>query len=375
MKIGILKLPLYTNYGGILQAYALQTILERMGHNVVIFDTPKFLRLPLWRYPIVYPKRIIQKYILKKGNRILSEQYKNKIYPIVTQHIITFINQYINRLEVSDFKNLSNYDFDAIIVGSDQIWRPIYYPKIENAFLKFAEQWNIKRISYAASFGTDKWEYSRKQTKQCARLVQKFDFVSVREESGVQFCKKYFNIAASLVLDPTMLLDKKDYINLFLKSEVQKSPGNLLVYILDETPDINILVDTISKKHKLIPFRVNSRIENSKALVSDCIQPPVEQWLRGFYDAELIITDSFHACVFSIIFGKPFLVVGNKHRGLSRINTLLNYFSLQKRLIVDYTSFCSDVLFNYQTQEVLDKLDLLRKQSIGLLYESLEREV
>ena len=79
------------------------------------------------------------------------------------------------------------------MVGSDQVWRPMYYPtKIENAYLDFARDWNVKRMAYAASFGTSDWEYTAGQTRRCRELLRKFDVVSVREESAVGLCRKFF---------------------------------------------------------------------------------------------------------------------------------------------------------------------------------------
>ena len=75
------------------------------------------------------------------------------------------------------------------------------------------------------------------------------------------------------------------------------------------------------------------------APLAERVQPPVEQWLRGFYDAEFVVTDSFHACVFSILFHKPFIVVGNARRGMSRFKSLLSIFALGDRLVMDVTQF------------------------------------
>ena len=90
---------------------------------------------------------------------------------------------------MNDFNALNPNDFDAFIVGSDQVWRRLYMPDIYREYLSFAEGWNVRRISYAASFGTEEWEYSPLETTECRRLLQKFDAVSVREASGVSLCK------------------------------------------------------------------------------------------------------------------------------------------------------------------------------------------
>lgn len=334
MRIGILTLPLHTNYGGILQAYALQTVLERMGHEVVVIDQPYGWMLPLWKRPLVYTKRVIKKCILRQKKTVILEERKRKEeFPIVSQHIQRFIEKYIHRKVVNSLNEIQEGDFDAIVVGSDQIWRPRYNKKIENAYLAFAENWNIKRIAYAASFGTDDWEYTPKQTIACRELLKKFDAVSVREESGVQLCKEHFGVEAQHVLDPTMLLDKEDYIHLIESSNIPKSKGTLFNYILDETPEKRVLIERIVKEKKLIPFKVNSRVEERNAPLEERIQLSVEEWLRGFYDAEFVVTDSFHACVFSILFDKPFVVIGNKKRGMARFDSLLKLFHLENRMV------------------------------------------
>ena len=333
MKIAILTLPLHTNYGGILQAYALQTVLERMGHEAcLIEERRKRLHLPLWKAPLSYGKRIV-KNLIGHSFPIFYEQKRNREGPIERQYTDKFINSYIKRRIIENFSEVKEDDFDVIIVGSDQIWRPKYFTKINTAYLDFTEGWNIKRLAYAASFGTDEWEYTPEQTEECGRLLKKFDAVSVREESGAELCQKHFNVKATHVLDPTMLLEAKDYIKLFEEANTPKSNGTLLIYILDETPQKATFIEKIANQKGLIPFRANSKVENWKTPLHERIQPPVEQWLRGFYDAEFVVTDSFHACVFSILFNKPFVVVGNIERGVSRLKSLLSLFRLGDRLI------------------------------------------
>lgn len=339
MKIGIVTLPLHINYGGILQAYALQTVLERMGHQVVVFNHEMKYSLPLWRRPLSYTKRFIKKYFLgRKAVRIFEEQYRRKEYSIISQHTQSFIDKYIHSYNIRSFTELKSKDFDAIIVGSDQVWRPIYFmpmfrSSIENAYLDFAKGWNIKRVAYAASFGTEDWEYTPVQTEHCKNLLKLFDLVTVREESGVRLSKEQFGVDALHVLDPTMLLNKEDYIKLFDVANIPKSSGKLLNYILDETSEKTEIINQIAAEKALVPFRVNSKVENPNVPIEERIQPPVEVWIRGFYDAEFVVTDSFHACVFSIIFGKPFVVIGNKDRGMARFESLLKMFNLEDCLV------------------------------------------
>lgn len=332
MKIGILTLPLHTNYGGILQAYALQTVLERMGHEVCLIEKKReLLPFPLWKAPLVYGKRILN----LSGNAlpVFHEQKVNREMSVIRQNTDNFINRYIKRRIVKDYSVIKNTDFDVIIVGSDQIWRPKYFHEIEHAYLDFTKGWNIRRIAYAASFGTDEWEYTPKQTIVCKDFVKQFNAVSVRESTAVDLCHKFFDIKAQHVLDPTMLLLQDDYIRLFKNANTPKSKGTLLNYILDETPEKVALIDKVAKEKDLVPFRVNSKVGNSNIPLEERIQPSVEQWLRGFYDAEFVVTDSFHACVFSILFNKPFIAIGNAERGMSRFTSLLRMFGLENRIV------------------------------------------
>lgn len=372
MKIGILTLPLHTNYGGILQAYALQTVLERMGHEVVVFDTPK--KMWLSRLANMFFRTCT---FLKQENKcnLLFASRGNLQQAVISHDIVSFLKNQIKRREVACFDELKPDDYDAIVVGSDQVWRPIYFPAwngqlIENAFLAFAQDWNIKRIAYAASFGTDNWEYSDEQTKKCGKLLKDFDAVSSRETNGVKLCKMKFDVNAQHVLDPTMLLDIEDYKCLFKKANTPKSRGTLLNYVLDATEKINNLIDNVAIEKHLIPFAVNNPFEHdgTKSL-QQRIKPSVETWLRGFYDAEFVITDSFHACVFSILFKKQFVVVGNKERGMSRFESLLKMFGLEDRLVDESTEIEKLKFIDYI--EVFKKLDVLRSKSIGFLKQNL----
>lgn len=334
MRIGILTLPLHTNYGGILQAYALQAVLERMGHEVHVIEKKRRpLSIPIQKMPFCYGKRIVKNIIGRKCP-IFYEQKYNREQPIIRQNTDKFIKKYIHIAEYDDFSDIKESEYDAIVVGSDQVWRPKYFKgKIENAFLDFAKDWNIKRIAYAASFGTDKWEYTQEQTERCGELLKLFNFVSVRETSGINLCISHFGVEAELEPDPTMLLAVEDYIQLFKESDTPKSSGTLLYYILNETPAKEAWIKRLADVKGLTPFNVKSKSNKITSPLADRIQPSVEQWLRGFYDASLIVTDSFHACVFSILFNKTFLVFPNETRGTARIQSLLSSFNMNNRMI------------------------------------------
>ena len=338
MKIGILTLPLHNNYGGILQAYALQTVLKRMGHDAVVIDKSREIKLPILSFSryFLYFKLLAHKVLVDRNTTIFWARKHNREYKVMSTYTLPFIQQYIKRfIAARDYLNIKQGDFDAFVVGSDQVWRPKYFGQniISNAFLSFAKDWDVKRISYAASFGTEEWEYTEMQTLECKEWIKRFDAVSVRESSAVQLCKEHLNADALHVLDPTMLLSATDYIQLFKDAITPRSSGSLMCYILDETEDKQKVVSNVEETLHLTAFSVNSKYEVRTAPLEERIQPPVEAWLRGFYDAEFVLTDSFHACVFSILFEKPFIVYGNKDRGMARFHSLLSIFGLENRLV------------------------------------------
>lgn len=350
MRIGIYTQPLHSNYGGLLQAWALQNVLRRMGHDVVTFQPDMRMRLSWKRALVVYPLRFVR-YILGKSDVVRYEHAYNEIQCVTTANTRGFVEGNINYRKYRKISALREKDYDMIIVGSDQVWRPCYnnsfYNSIENSFLDFAQSWNIKRIAYAASFGTDEWEFTEEETKKCAALAKLFDAVSVREMSGIGLCRDKLGVDAVHVLDPTLLLDREDYVSLIEKNGRTIRPkGQLMCYILDETKEKKDLIALIADTKNLIPFRANARIDDATATLSEKVQPPVEQWLRDFLDAEFVVTDSFHACVFSIIFNKPFVVLGNRERGMARFMSLMEMFGLTDHLLYSIDDYQTSRMYS-----------------------------
>ena len=225
---------------------------------------------------------------------------------------------------------------------------------------------DIKRLAYAVSFGTDQWEYNKEQTAHCCELIKLFDAVSVREESAVTMCKQFLHRDVQQMLDPTMLLTANDYAILFKNKSLQPIEGEMLVYILDEnTKKLNV-VTQMSNKLGYKPFQANSSYINRKDLQSE-MQYPVEQWLKGFQDAQFVITDSFHGTVFSILFGKPFVVLGNEERGLARLKSLLKLFGLENHLMLQDGLAENGDDYSWDRQVVSQKLDELRKDAYAFL--------
>lgn len=375
MRVAILTLPLHINYGGIMQCYALQRVLTRMGHDVKVLSKPMYGRLYFFALFRSYISYLYYKYIRKENISSKSVLYDLYQYRKVSKNLNFFVKNNIIKYNKRNWKAVG-LNFDAIIVGSDQVWRAAYHPNIEEYYLSFIGELDIKRISYAASFGLDNLkEYSMHKLKLCTRLLKKFDYVSVREDSGVLLCKEYFGVNAELVIDPTLLLDDKDYEDIFNNSNLKIDKNILLAYFLDVTDEKIKIAERLAQYKGLKLFIINSKAFDDKSEIKERIRMGVDKWLFNFKNSSFIITDSFHGCVFSIIFKKQFIALGNDNRGLTRFLSLLNRFSLNDRLInldIRFESILNVIDKNIDYNTVYDKLSKEREKSYNFLYNSLK---
>ncbi len=320
MRIGIVTQPLQGNYGGLMQAWALQQSLRQIGHTPITFDFNYCT--PLFRHCLSLSKSFIMR--LLGYNR----PYYKRIYNKRDKLFEEFISKNISiseQIALYSPELIDNYDLDAVITGSDQVWRPCYNPLIEDMYLRFVRKKEVIKLAYAASFGVDNWEYNKLLTNKCRKHAQQIDAISVREKSGVELCNKYLGGKAMEVLDPTLLHTSNEYESLCYG--VPKRTTNFLAsYVLDMTPEKEIYINKVAKEKGLevLIYRAGSNASLS-----------VEEWLAIYRDAKFIVTDSFHGTVFSIIFNKPFIAIGNSERGISRFVSLLEKIDLQSLLICD----------------------------------------
>ncbi len=332
----ILTQPLHFNYGGLLQAYALQKFLRLHGYNAVTEDN--VVLYPNKRRAWYAKLRLFVRNIIK---------YNDKKYPltpqakrIIGQHTHKFVQQHIQTTfpssSITKKDILEQYNPSIFIVGSDQVWRPRYSPYIYNYFLDFtASLKDVKRIAYAASFGVDSWEFTEEATLRCSELIQQFDAISVREQSGVHLCKQYLNADAQWVMDPVFILPKQYYVDLIKDRDLRIQP-RIFTHFLDPSEQKQQVANTIQADtgwdcYSILPKSSYSTVGMKG--IQDCIFPAVEDFLYAIYTAELVITDSFHVTAFSILFNKPFLVIPNPTRGVSRLQSLLRIFGLENRLL------------------------------------------
>lgn len=361
MKIGILTLPLHINYGGILQAYALYTVLKEMGHE------PYLISL----------KNISQK-------KTTKEWIKHSLFQVLhwlNSDIVSISScRELSAIKINVFvrRNIENvlhpvkYEelefLDAIVVGSDQVWRKEYMGDVRTYFLNFTEGWDIKRVAYAASFGSDKWTYPAELSAQCSTLLTHFNGVSVREKQGVELCEKHFDVNAAHVLDPTLLLKTSKYVAKLIEHKC------FLTYILDANEKKTKIINTIEQALNTTEVsNIDKEYLGHNASKVNILRG-VDEWLENFASANFVFTDSFHGCVFSIIFNKPFAVALNPQRGNSRFYSLLSDFGLMDRIVSDENEILPLLSQEIDWQSVNEKRHKLKETSISFLQSSLNQE-
>lgn len=340
MKIALLNLPFDNNYGGNLQRYALIKVLQGMGHEVEHINLQCPYSLPWYKYPYSIPKRMIKKYLLGQNDvDIWMEEKLNENLKQSLTLVSCFYDKYIPHTEVcTNIKQIienTNGRFDAYLVGSDQVWRKGSTGQIglKNYLLHFTERMNVKRFAYAVSFGVSGNLLSQKEIDSLKQDYFRFDAVSVREKSALDLLKDYGwnSPIPTLCLDPTLLLTQSDYSQLVEENEVENlTSGKIFSYILDETEKTKFVSNFYMKHFEKEIVKVGL---NDTADVSIC------QWLNNIRCSDFVITDSYHGCVFSIIFNRPFVFLGNKGRGNSRIESLLEMLGINadETMKIDYT--------------------------------------
>jgi len=361
--------PLGRNYGGIMQAWALQRVLKRMGHEPVTIDRQP--DAPGAAYKLA---RLGYRTALRVTGKRKTPIHFERHLPYILQNTQEFIKQRIVMSEPLDStpklkQHFERNKYDAALIGSDQTWRPIYSPNIMNFFLDFLSNSRIKKIAYAASFGVDDWEYTKKQTIKCRELIANFDATSVRESSGVSLCQNYLGITPEFVLDPTLLLSPNEYLDSLGTKNPPSSSDRLFSYILDNSTEKNKIIKETSNFLKLTPFSSQPAVslDEETADIESYVLPPVENWVSSFQHADFIVTDSFHGCVFSIIFNKPFLAIGNKSRGMARFKSLLSTFGLENRLITDCGMARNVIKNEIDWQDVSERLKKSKAHSLSFI--------
>ncbi len=339
MKIGIMTFHWATNYGAVLQAYALQQTLNEMGHEAVLIDyyPPKFKKTIL---NILKIKRV---YLIPRS---LKSRKKEK-------NIAPFRAKYLKRTmyypSSQELRESATY-FDCYICGSDQIWNQSFVRSSEQEknfayFLDFVPKDKII-ASYAASFGAN--TYPEDLQSDLKEVLLRFDEISVREQSGVEIIKRLGIDKAQLVPDPTLLRSAEHYEALLCEGPKDKYVCSYMLHgkQKDALPVLNALFE-MGLKHRA------------------CSDNGVEQWLTEIHSAAFVVTNSFHGTVFSILFHKPFAAVLIDGSGMNdRITTLLKTLGLEDRIYQgDQTMLSAQIDWT----SVDEKMDVYRQCGYAFL--------
>ena len=367
------------NYGGILQAYALQRIIEKFNYapftDVSQSDAPptnvmstskKFIKSLALEFPFVDARK--------------PEWVYSKIERKINVHLEDFCRKHIVTVRLYDAigrpdMELTN-SFDVMVSGSDQVWRAAY-GDVRSYLFDFAQDAGIPKIAYAASFGTASIddEYDEALVAETAALARRFDAISVREESGVAICAEKWGVSAIQLIDPTMLLDAHHYAALAARSDVRISSGALLTYILDTAPAVEQWTAELGSAIGHIPRKLMpdlpSTLADFRSRPAEFIRPSIFTWLQAIQQAEYVITDSFHGTAFSILLEKPFLVVKNRTRGAARFDTLLRIFGLQDRAVEVGEDAAAKMLAPIEWDNVRQLLELKRQTAMEFLESAL----
>lgn len=358
MRIGILTHPLHSNYGGILQNYALQEVLRKMGHDPITLRTGKITY-------ILWAKRTVKSIVKKMKGSDASMPIVPFIYDKRQSGIESFVKKYIKTTEKVFWYSsnlIDKYQIEALCVGSDKSWAS-YFKRIDDMFFAFARNYDIIKFSYAPSFGTDKWEFDTKQTEKCRELVKSFTGVSVREHSGVRLCKDYLHADAKWLVDPTLLLSVKEYCSLC--AHIKQREGDFIfAYILNYTDDKKKYIEKVSHslKKKVILLLAEKNVRSNDT---------VENWISLFRDAQFVITDSFHGTIFSIIFHKNFISLANPLRGTERFKSLSEMFSLDDNILMAIPDKYIQTKIDWT--KIDEEIQKRQKESMKFIKDSLTR--
>lgn len=354
MNISLLTIWHIGNYGAELQTYCTVQVLKKMGCNVKV---------------IRYDLRDLQNN--KKSVKTILFRTISLFAPASIKAQFFWLSHIPCTRHYRDIKTLYTKPpkADIYIVGSDQVWNPEITK--ESALLYFLDfvRSGQKKISYASSFGTEKWKASIELTSVAKKNLQTFSNVSCREKSGVSILNDVFGIQAQCVLDPTLLVDNYREIIGNLKTKPV-----LLYYPLSQNPDVETFCKKLAVEIGLSYKLANKRIILGKYFVWN--KPSVVQWLRNIGQASFIITPSFHGLTTSINLHRNFAILVTEPiilKRSARIKDLLEELSLSDRFFTSIEDLYSSRIWEKEIDYNLidSKLKILRRESLDFLKNSL----
>jgi len=359
-KVGIITFHRAINYGAVLQAYALNESIKKLGYDPVTIDY-KNPHIEKVYNPMHFTCRSLKGYVegiltyyRKKKKRDRFEAFRSRY--LVLDHIS-------NLYAVENIQYLKSYD--KFLTGSDQVWNYVLTQFDKAYFLNFVSD-SKKKNSYAASFGFD--NVPAKYLHEYKDLLTDFNHISVREEQGAALIKHLLNRNAEVVLDPTMLLLKDDWAK--ISQDYKGKKNYILIYQLASSQSLVNFAVNLSKQTNCEIIYINDGLRKKiKATYVGGIGP--QMFVGLFQRAKYIVTNSFHGTVFSIIFNKPFFIeILPSAKGNSRLKNILDTFDLESRQIINGKN---DNIFNQIDYVELNKiLELKRQQSLEYMKRILE---
>lgn len=310
MKVSILTYHWEDNYGATMQAYATYRAVKELGHNPEFID----LRLP---YNPTLKSRIVFALKRYRFNKFRRKHFKN-LTPIVYW-------------SVDDLRN-NPPKSDCYLVGSDQTWNPQIGQNLLPAFFLTFGDGSIRRASYATSIGLNKWEESSYISNQeITEALRKFHKILLREDSAIRIAKEIFGADALQVVDPVLLFPSYPELTGELSSSEE-----IVAYKLINDEGFYEMAKEISFS-KQLPIRSIGSVRRPKGFKSSYPET-VEGWLKRLANAHLVLTDSFHGTVISLLYHRPFIVyIGDPNRA-TRIVSLLKQLGLEERIMTKKNS-------------------------------------
>lgn len=332
MKIKIITCHDVYNHGASLQAYALQTYIEELGHNVEIIDyKPQYLSdyFNLWGVTPRYNRPFIkQLYLLVKLPGRLRKRRRKKMFDQFTRKYLHLTRRY------SSYEELKNFppEADVYVAGSDQIWNTSYHAGSDPAFYLDFVPFGKTRVSYAASFATP----NIKPNLICfvREMLSKIDFISIRETASLNILSNMGRTDGIAVCDPVFLLDSCFWRGFADNSFIEREPF-VLVYDFEKTILIRDLAKSIAKEKKLKIISVSPWEMNYASKNFTNISPQV--FISLINQANYVISNSYHATVFAIIFHRDFCVTKRSEQLNVRMLSLLDDLHLSSRMVDHYS--------------------------------------
>lgn len=370
--IAILTLNGNSNFGNRLQNYALQQVLLKYGdsvdtlliedtHENVLPNKNKFslhsflLRIKKLSFTAIVEKCVFYGYVKIVGKHIVKKRISDR-----QKLFLAFSRNTIHEVDVGLSKNTIpssiEEQYDYFVVGSDQVWNPTFPEFSELFFLSFTRY--DKRIAYAPSFGVDQLPINSRQ--QFAYWLNGIPYLSVREEAGAHLIKKLIGKEVPVVLDPTLLLTKDDWLKIASPSSNIPQKKYVLLFFLGELhKDLNKQIQVFAKDNSMEIVRINDIRSKYYAIGPS-------ELVSFINNSSLILTDSFHGTVFSLLFEKPFLTYkrSGSNNMYSRIETLFSKFNIQHRIGM---TLADKNLWNIDYVQVNQLLEIERKKAFAYL--------